>query len=79
MLLNEPNVVEGRGIRVDLERQQIVAGNRVFDFAIRADWKKQLLNGWDDVDMTRSYAAQIKAFNAADSQTRPWAQPAKQD
>jgi len=77
-LLAEASVIDGRPIRVDLANQKIVAGNRSFDFEIRADWKKQLLNGWDDVDMTRSYAKDIEAFVAADAGARPWAKPALQ-
>jgi 3-isopropylmalate/(R)-2-methylmalate dehydratase small subunit len=74
-LLAEPTVIDGRPIRVDLANQKIIAGNRSFDFEIRADWKKQLINGWDDIDMTRSYAKDIEAFVAEDAGARPWAVP----
>ena len=74
-LLADPAVIEGRQIRVDLDNQKIVAGNRSFDFDIRADWKKQLINGWDDVDLTRTYAKEIEAFATADAGARPWAVP----
>jgi 3-isopropylmalate/(R)-2-methylmalate dehydratase small subunit len=74
-LLAEPAVVEGRPLRVDLAAQTITAGNSVFAFSIRVDWKKRLVNGWDDVDLTKSYAQNIEAFVAADAAVRPWAAP----
>jgi 3-isopropylmalate/(R)-2-methylmalate dehydratase small subunit len=39
--------------------------------------RNQLLNGWDDVDLTESYRGQIAAFKAKDRTIRPWAAPAK--
>jgi 3-isopropylmalate/(R)-2-methylmalate dehydratase small subunit len=74
-LLADSSVLDGRPLRIDLDAQTVAVGNRVFNFEIRADWKKQLLNGWDDVDLTRSYAKEIEAFVAADRGERPWAQP----
>ena len=37
--------------------------------------RNQLLNGWDDVDLTESYREQIAAFKAKDKTIRPWAVP----
>src|SRR5215831_4316964 len=47
--------------------------------AIAADpvSRNQLFNGWDDVDLTDSYAARIAAFKATDRERRPWARPAR--
>jgi len=53
----------------------VSVGNKLIAFEVRADWKKQLLNGWDDVDLTRSYAGEIAAFVAQDQAGRPWAAP----
>ena len=39
-------------ITVDLEQQTITRGNRVFSFNIDPVSRGQLLNGWDDVDLT---------------------------
>ena len=36
--------------------------------------RTKLLNGWDDLDLTASYAAEIAAFVSSDH--RPWATPA---
>ena len=75
MLLADPVVLAGGAIRVDLAAQTVSVGDKVIAFEVRADWKKQLLNGWDDVDLTRSYAEDIAAFVARDKGGRPWATP----
>jgi 3-isopropylmalate/(R)-2-methylmalate dehydratase small subunit len=62
-------------IAVDLEQQIISRGNRSFAFAIDPVSRNQLLNGWDDVDLTESRRDRIAAFKAADGERRPWAQP----
>ena len=66
-------------VTVDLEEQTIWRGNRSFTFSIDPVSRNQLLNGWDDVDMTDSYAARIAAFKATDRERRPWARPARSD
>jgi len=65
-------------LTVDLERQTILCGNQVYDFAIDKVRRLRLLNGWDDLDLTRSYADTIAAFKARDRAVRPWAQPMAQ-
>jgi 3-isopropylmalate/(R)-2-methylmalate dehydratase small subunit len=64
-------------VTVDLSAQTITRGNRLFSFTIDPVSRNQLLNGWDDIDLTESYRGRITAFKAADRQRRPWAQPAK--
>jgi 3-isopropylmalate/(R)-2-methylmalate dehydratase small subunit len=64
-------------VTVDLEQQTIARGNRSFTFSIDPVSRNQLLNGWDDVDMTESYGDRIAAFKAADRERRPWAQPGR--
>jgi 3-isopropylmalate/(R)-2-methylmalate dehydratase small subunit len=46
-------------VTVDLEQQTIARGNRSFAFSIDPVSRNQLLNGWDDVDLTDSYATRI--------------------
>ena len=65
-----------RQIAVDLESQTITCGNRDYAFAIDPVSRNQLINGWDDVDLTESYRAQISAFTAKDRRLRPWTAPA---
>lgn len=62
-----------RQVTVDLAQQTISCGNRVYAFSIDPVSKNQLLNGWDDVDLTESFRRQIEDFRQADRQARPWA------
>jgi 3-isopropylmalate/(R)-2-methylmalate dehydratase small subunit len=83
-ILSESQIVELSGaisaeparlLTVDLGQQTVICGNRTFDFSIDPVSRNQLLNGWDDVDLTESYKDRIAAFNAADRTRRPWARP----
>ncbi|HET7165330.1 MAG TPA: 3-isopropylmalate dehydratase small subunit [Pseudolabrys sp.] len=62
-------------IDVDLERQTISSGAWNCTFMIDPVSRNQLLNGWDDVDLTDSYREQITAFRAKDKAARPWVTP----
>lgn len=64
-------------VTVDLEQQTIFSGNRTYSFLIDPVSRNQLLNGWDDVDLTENYTAQILTYRATDRLRRPWAIPAK--
>ena len=70
------NAEPQREITVDLEQQTIACGNRTYAFAIDPVSRNQLINGWDDVDLTESYRDKISAFKAEDRARRPWAAPA---
>jgi 3-isopropylmalate/(R)-2-methylmalate dehydratase small subunit len=60
---------------IDLPAQTIQAGDATIAFSIDPMWKLQLLNGWDDIDLTLNEAQAIAAFRARDEQARPWALP----
>ena len=60
---------------VDLEAQTIACGNVVVPFAIDPVWRTQLLNGWDDIDLTLAEGDAIAAYTARDGGERPWAAP----
>jgi len=62
-------------IDVDLERQTVSSGTWNCTFMIDPVSRNQLLNGWDDVDLTDSYREQITAFRAKDKTARPWVTP----
>jgi 3-isopropylmalate/(R)-2-methylmalate dehydratase small subunit len=62
-------------IDVDLERQTISSGIWNCTFMIDPVSRNQLLNGWDDVDLTDSYREQITAFKAKDKAARTWVTP----
>ena len=59
-------------VTVDLKQQIISCGGVRVTFAIDPVSSNQLLNGWDDVDLTESYRAAIAAFRARGRQDRPW-------
>ena len=73
------SVLEGGALRarVDLETLTIDAGGLSVPFSVDPVWRTRLLNGWDDIDMTRSHLDAIAAFMEADRMRRPWMQPAK--
>ena len=63
------------GLTVDLEQQDICLGGRSYRFVIDPVSRNQLLNGWDDVDLTEYRQSDILAFKGKDQQRRPWAWP----
>jgi len=64
-----------REISVDLDACRISVGHHVVAFTIDPVWRTKLLNGWDDIDLTRSHEAAIEAFARADRERRSWATP----
>jgi 3-isopropylmalate/(R)-2-methylmalate dehydratase small subunit len=62
-------------IRVDLETKEIKAGDVSFDFTIDTAQQVQLLNGWDDIDMTMRHHAEIQTFKAGLLARAPWSWP----
>jgi 3-isopropylmalate/(R)-2-methylmalate dehydratase small subunit len=78
-LLHADELVGRRPLTIDLRAQTIGVGNLVVPFSIDPVWKKQLLNGWDEIDMTRSEATAIARFTQQDEIRRPWMKPADMD
>ena len=66
-----------RPISVDLVQQVIVCGNRTYAFDVDPVSRNQLINGWDDVDLTESHTSRIAAFRTEHQARRPWVTPAK--
>lgn len=66
-----------QSVSVDLEQQTISRGNRTYAFAVDPVSRNQLLNGWDDIDLTESNRGWIAAFQSEDQKRRPWALLAK--
>lgn len=63
----------GVELAVDLETCEIACGDRRFPFQVDPVWRVKLLNGWDDIDITLGYRADIDRWLAADAARRPWA------
>jgi 3-isopropylmalate/(R)-2-methylmalate dehydratase small subunit len=78
-LFGADELVGHRPLTIDLPTQTISVGNLVVPFSIDPVWKKQLLNGWDDIDMTRSEEKAIARFTEADEHRRPWMKPGGAD
>jgi 3-isopropylmalate/(R)-2-methylmalate dehydratase small subunit len=74
-LLTSHAAAAGGPINVDLVAQIISAGNWVAPFSIDPVWRTQLLNGWDDIDLTLAEQPLIDHFHARDVLVRPWATP----
>jgi len=74
-LLRADELVGHWPLTIDLAAQTITVRNLVVPFSIDPVWKKQLLNGWDDIDMTRSEAGAIAQFVERDAIRRPWMRP----
>lgn len=67
-----------RPVVVDLDSKTIACGNRTYAFEIDPFSRNQLLNGWDDVDLTGSYRDRIDKFSAEHRALRPWVVPAQE-
>ena len=62
-------------VTVDLTAQTIASGRDTLRFSIDPVRRLRLLNGWEDIDLTRSHGSEIAAFKAMDRARRPWAIP----
>ncbi len=62
----------GAEMTVDLEAQEIRAGNHVIAFEIDAFRKHCLLNGLDDIGLTSEKTDAIAAFEARNKGDAPW-------
>ncbi len=65
------------GVSIDLETQTIACGNASFNFSIAPSWREQLLNGWDEIDLTRSFQPQIQDFRQRRREAEPWVFPGR--
>jgi 3-isopropylmalate/(R)-2-methylmalate dehydratase small subunit len=63
-------------LEVDLDAQMVRIGARQFSFLIDPVRRLQLLNGWDDIDLTLRHAEQIAAYRRDRLAAAPWIMPA---
>jgi len=68
-----------QGITVDIKARSLTLGAVTAAFALDESWATKLINGWDDIDLTRNHGAAIAAFKRTRSQTVAWAWPAATD
>ncbi len=62
-------------LTVDLDQQRIVSATRSVPFVIDPVRRAQLLNGWDDLDLTLQHRAAIDAYRTQLVAERPWVMP----
>ena len=70
-LTNDPTLA----LSIDLGAKTITCGELRYRFTIDPACQTRLLNGWDDIDVTKSFQDQIGAFKAAYLKRRPWTIP----
>jgi 3-isopropylmalate/(R)-2-methylmalate dehydratase small subunit len=75
-LLVALNAAASPRLSVDLESCMILAeGVGRIPFGIDPVRRQQLLNGWDDIDLTEQHRAAIDAYRSARQQAVPWSWP----
>lgn len=65
-------------VAVDLDAMTVRFGGRTAAFSLDPVWRQKILNGWDDIDLTRQYAAALADFASGRREGTPWAWPAQQ-
>ncbi|KZM51813.1 3-isopropylmalate dehydratase small subunit [Labrenzia sp. OB1] len=61
---------------VDLMAGTILIAGREIELELEAEKGAKLINGWDDIDLTRSHAQTIASFRSSHFQRAPWVRPA---
>lgn len=65
----------GASVHVCLDTRTISLDALTVRFEIDPVWREKLINGWDDIDLTRQHAGAIAAHRAARARHRSWAIP----
>lgn len=63
---------ESNNVTIDLESQQINAGNKIYKFEVDEFRKHCLIEGLDDIGLTLQKADQISEFETHNRQVTPW-------
>jgi 3-isopropylmalate/(R)-2-methylmalate dehydratase small subunit len=67
-------------LTIDLDKLAITgAGGLSVAFALDPVWRLKLINGWDDLDLTRSHATQIADFAQSRRAAQPWLWPSREN
>ena len=64
-----------RSARISLTDMKITLNGRDIAFELDPVWRTKLVNGWDDIDLTRAESTLIKDFQLRRKQEIPWAWP----
>lgn len=63
----------GQPARIDLDQLEIIAGDHRIGFELDPVGRTKLMNGWDDIDLTRDRADQISNFRSQRRTRAAWA------
>jgi len=64
-------------LRIDLDTGRIDGAGVSVGFDLDPIWRTKLRNGWDDIELTRSYGDRIARFAIARRKSAPWIWPEK--
>jgi 3-isopropylmalate/(R)-2-methylmalate dehydratase small subunit len=59
-------------IRVDLVKEEILAGDKTYRFSVSGLKRRCMLEGLDEISLTRTYADQIEEFERGHRDAMPW-------
>tara|TARA_R110002110_G_scaffold415765_3_gene655254 strand:- start:15019 stop:15639 length:621 start_codon:yes stop_codon:yes gene_type:complete len=57
---------------IDLVRQQVIAGDELYQFEVEAGARRMLMEGLDAIALTQTRSDVIKDFHEARQRSRPW-------
>ncbi len=60
---------------VDLDANAIRVGEMTVIFTVDEIWRRKLINGWDDIDLTHQHSGAIATFRETRTRLHPWAIP----
>lgn len=72
-------VLDDAPAQIDLNARTICIAKAKASFALEDSWRVKLVNGWDDIDLTKQHNSAIAAYKKQRHQTASWAQPAPPD
>ena len=61
--------------RVDLASRRLSVAGQELNFALSETAQAKLMNGWDDIDLTRAHAGDIRNFRDRRKADHAWAWP----
>ncbi len=72
VLFTQATQSEAIEITVDLQNQQVKAGDKVVEFDIDPSVKQRLLSGLDFIGISEAYMSQIEAFEQSEGREQAW-------
>lgn len=64
---------------IDLTAGTITIGTVQVSFDLADSWRVKLINGWDDIDLTKNHFSEIGKYKDQRQQTAPWIWPSPTD